>query len=62
MLSETEVRSKWRHLFGNGGVTPKTIQDARQLVDHLQSESPWRSHLASELDEIRRLHQPRKKK
>lgn len=61
MLSEIEVRSKWRMLFGNGA-TPRRIQEARQLVRQLRPESPLRSRLAGELDEIRRLQPPRRKK
>lgn len=62
MISETEARSKWRHLFGKGRVTPKTIQNARQLVREIQPESPLRSRLSEELEEIRSIHSPRRKK
>lgn len=62
MVSESEARSKWRRLFGTGRISPKTLQDAKQIVRELHPESPLRSRLSGELEEIRSLHSPRRKK
>ena len=56
MLSEHEAQSKWRNLFASGKVTPQTLGDAQLLLEQLPLESPLRSRLTAELDEIQKLH------
>ena len=62
MLGEIEARAKWRHLFGKGEVTAQTLREAQRLIDQLRAESPLRSRLAMELDEIRQHWAAEKKK
>lgn len=61
MISEHAAHAKWRNLFGNGSITAQTLQEADELLEQLPPESPLRSRLTNELDEIRRLQQSRQK-
>jgi hypothetical protein len=58
LLTEQEVSKRWRQLFTSGvEMTPQVLQRAEQLLAALRPESPLRYRLASELEELQRLHQ-----
>ncbi len=57
MLSERDVTTMWRNLFHEQEVSSATLAKAEALLDRLNLESPLRSRLATELEEIRKLDQ-----
>ena len=62
MLNEHDAARLWRQLFHGQAITEETLVKAESLVDELQLESPLRLRLATELEEIRRLHQKKQPK
>jgi hypothetical protein len=57
MLYERDATRLWQQLFHGQTVTSQILTEAEKLVDDLPAESPLRSRLTTELDEIRSLHQ-----
>ena len=57
MLDEHDAIRLWRQLFRGQPVTALSLAEAETLVNELNPESPLRSRLSAELEEIRRLHE-----
>jgi hypothetical protein len=57
MQDEHYVAVMWGKLFRDQKVTSETLSEAESLVDSLHAESPLRLRLATELEQIRRLHE-----
>lgn len=57
MLDEPDARRLWQQLFRGQVITSLTLSEAEQLLEDMPPESPLRLRYATELDEIRRLHQ-----
>ena len=57
MVDEHYVAVLWGNLFRDQKVTTETLSEAELLVDSLHSESPLRLRLATELEQIRSLHE-----
>ena len=57
MLTEHDVLTQWRQLFQDHEINDTTMTQAEELLDKLPPESPLRSRLATELDEIQKLGQ-----
>lgn len=62
MLNERDASQTWRQLFRGQIITSQTLAKAASLVDELPPESPLRLRLATELGEIRSLHQEQRPK
>ena len=54
MLTEQEIARMWARLFRAGQADEQTIAKAESLLEQLRAESPLRSRLTEELEEIRR--------
>ena len=57
MQDEHYVAVMWGKLFRDQKVTSETLSEAESLVDSLHAESPLRLRLATELEQIRRIHE-----
>jgi hypothetical protein len=57
MFDERSVAAMWGKLFREKQVTPQTLSEAELLVESLHTESPLRLRLATELEQIRHLHE-----
>jgi hypothetical protein len=57
MLTEHDVLTLWRQLFNDHEINDTTMAQAEELLDKLRPESPLRSRLATELDDIQKLGQ-----
>lgn len=53
MLSEFDASRLWRQLFRGQAITSLTFSEAEALLNQMPSESPLRSRLSKELEEIR---------
>lgn len=56
MLTESEVSRSWARLFKDGNFTSQSFESAENLLDELRPESPLRHRLASELNELQKIH------
>lgn len=56
MLDERDATRLWQQLFRGQAITSQTLAKAASVVDELNPESPLRLRLATELEEIRKLH------
>lgn len=61
LLTEQEVSRSWQQLFKAGSFEAKAFEKAEALIEELRPESPLRHRLASELVELRKIHQKRAK-
>jgi hypothetical protein len=57
MLTEHDVLTMWRQLFQDHEINDTTMTQAEELLENLRPESPLRSRLVTELDEIQKLSQ-----
>lgn len=57
MADDLRVASKWRSLFQGGAVTHEALAAAESLLDGLSPESPLRVRYATELRDMRKLHE-----
>jgi len=56
MLDERDATRLWQQLFRGQEITSQTLVEAASVIDELSPESPLRLRLATELEEIRKLH------
>lgn len=56
MLDEHDANRLWQQLFRGQSITSQTLAKAEAVVNELNPESPLRLRLATELEEIRKLH------
>ena len=57
MLDEYDAIRLWRQLFQDAPITSLTLVQASSLIEAMSPESPVRTRLAAELEDIRSLHQ-----
>ena len=61
VLSEAEVRRSFQKLFQRGQkIEPDVFEKAESLLDELRPESPLRHRLQGEIEELRKIHSPKK--
>jgi len=58
-LDERDVTLAWKNLFREKPITPEALAKADELLDSLSGESPLHLRFATELDELKKLHEPR---
>ena len=61
MVSEQAAVSEWRKLFNSSELSLKKIEAGERLLDELPFESPLRTRLGQELDDLRQLLQSKRK-
>jgi hypothetical protein len=58
-LDERDVTLAWQRLFREKPITPEALAKADELLEGLSGESPLHLRFATELNELKKLHQPR---
>jgi hypothetical protein len=56
-LDERDVTLAWQRLFREKPITPEALAKADELLDSLSGESPLHLRFATELKELKKLHQ-----
>jgi hypothetical protein len=60
-VDEHELTLAWRNLFRGKEINQDQLAKAQALLDASSGESPLHHRLAMELDELKKLQQPRLK-
>ena len=58
-MDEREVLLEWRNLFRGQVIIPEALAKAEALLDGLSGESPLHLRLATELEDLRNLPNPK---
>ena len=58
-MDERDVTLAWKNLFREKPITPEALAKADELLDSLSGESPLHLRFATELGELKKLHEPR---
>jgi hypothetical protein len=58
-LDERDVTLAWQRLFREKPITPEALAKADELLDGLSGESPLHLRFATELGELKKLHDRR---
>ena len=58
-LDERDVTLAWKNLFRQKPITPEALAKADELLDGLSGESPLHLRFATELGELKKLHERR---
>jgi hypothetical protein len=58
-LDERDVTLAWQRLFREKPITPEALAKADELLDGLSGESPLHLRFATELGELKKLHDHR---
>ena len=61
-MDERDVIIAWRNLFQGKEIDRDALAKAEELLDGLSGESPLHLRLANELEELRKLSNPRARK
>jgi hypothetical protein len=56
-LDERAVTLAWQNLFRGKQITPEALAKADELLDGLSGESPLHLRFATELGELKKLHE-----
>lgn len=58
-MDERDVTLAWQRLFREKPITPEALAKADELLDGLSGESPLHLRFATELGELKKLHERR---
>lgn len=58
-MDERDVTLAWQRLFREKPITPEALAKADELLDGLSGESPLHLRFATELGELKKLHDRR---